>query len=151
VLDADLVVADQTAGLDEPAEGPFHHPASWQHLETLQVVAAFDDLQIDLAMARQAGHFPFELPGVAAVGPDPLEPAVGFGEAWEQQARSVPVLDVGGCDLQRENEAAGVYQDVPLSPCNFLTRIKATKSGLASCANALAIEDRSSRGFFYPV
>lgn len=47
------------------------------------------------------------------------------------------------------DETEGVYQDVSLSSCDLLTRIKATNSGLDRCPNALAIEDRSSRGFFY--
>ena len=99
-------------------------------------------------MPRQAGHFTFELPGVAAIDPDPLEPALGLGEAWKPQAGFVAVLDLGGGDFQHEDEAAGVYQDMSLSSCNFLTRSKATKSGLASCTNALAIEDHSGRGLF---
>src|SRR5690606_39630104 len=150
VLNFHLVVADQATGLDEPAEGALNDPSFRQNLEALHVVAALDDLQVDLAMAFHPRHLADEFPGIAAIRPDLLEPAVGGGENGQQQTGTIPVLHVGGRDPQREDEAEGVYQDVSLSSCNFLTRIKATKSGLASCANALAVDDRSGRGFFFP-
>ena len=144
------MVPDQAARLDEPAKGSFDDPPFRQDLEPFHVVAAFDNLEINASMSFELGYFLHQLAGIASVGPDPLEPAVGGGEARHQQAGSITVLHVGGSHLEGEDEAEGVYQDVSLSSCNLLTRIIATNSGLASCANALAIENRSGRGFFLP-
>jgi hypothetical protein len=150
MVDPHLVIADQPAGLDEPAKGTLHDPASWEHFEAFGDIAPLDDLKIDLPVPRQVCDLSFEGTGVPAIGPDFLQPAVTAGQWRKQQARPIPVLHVGGRHLQRQQVSQRVYQDVSLSSCNFLTRIKATKSGLASCPNALAVEDRSSRGFFLP-
>lgn len=143
MFNTDLVIADQ------PAEGSLDDPSLRRDLEALHFVAAFDDLEINPAVADQSRDFPLELAGGSAVRPDPLEPAACRREDGQEQAGTVPVLNVGGRDLQRENEAVGFYQDVSLSSCNLLVRIKATMSGLASCANASAIEGRSVRGLIF--
>ena len=150
VIDAHLVVADQTPGLDQPTESSFHDPALGQNLEAFRNVAALDDLQINLAVTGKIRDFSFQLSGIASVGPNPLQPAVAVAQCGKQQSCPVTILNVCGGDLQVKDEAERIYQNVSLSSCNFLTRIKATKSGLVSCANALAVEDRSSRGFFLP-
>ena len=150
MVDPHLVVPHQPPRLDQPAEGSLHDPPFRQDLEALHIVATLDDFQLHLAMAFDRGDLLHQLAAIAPVRPDEFQPAVGGGEQSQQQAGTIPILRVGRGDLQREQEAEGVYQDVSLSSCNFLTRIKATKSGLASCANALAIEDRSGRGFFFP-
>ena len=102
-------------------------------------------------MARQVRDLAFQRSGIASIGPDLLDPTEAPGQQpGEQGTRSVPVLNACRGDRQAENKALRVYQDVSLSSCNFLTRIKTTNSGLASCSNALAIEDRSRGGFFLP-
>jgi hypothetical protein len=103
------MIPDQAARLDEPAEGSFDDPTFRQHHESFHIVAALDDLKIDLAVSLEPGDFLDQLSRVASVSPDELEPTVGSGEDRHQQAGSVTILNVGGCHLQRENEAEGVY------------------------------------------
>ena len=93
---------------------------------------------------------PFQLAGVTAVRPNPLKPTKGGTEHGKERPGSVTILDIGRGHMQGEKEAEGIYQTVSLSSCNFLTRIKATNSGLASCSNTLAVNDRSRGSFFLP-
>src|SRR5918994_6660620 len=60
-----LVVADETAVLEDPGEGSFDDPAAAQHLEALGGGAAFDDLDDDVGLVLGPAHQP---PGIAAVG-----------------------------------------------------------------------------------
>lgn len=151
MFDSHLVIADQSSRLNEPSEGPFHDPTLGQNLETLHIVTAFDDLQIDLPVSWKIRDLSLQFSGIAPIRPDPLQPSITIAQCGKQQPGTIAILNICSGDLQVKDEAERIYQDVSLSSCNFLTRIKATKSGLASCANALAIEDRSSRGFFLPL
>jgi hypothetical protein len=62
-------------------------------------------------------------------------------------------LHVGGSHLQREDVAEGIYQDVSLSSCNFLTRIAADSKGehalvrMAAIANLARFGSASDRDF----
>lgn len=110
MIDPHLVIADQPTRLDEPAESPLDDPSLGQDLEAFHVVAALDDLQVDLPVTGKIGDLFFELPGVASIRPDPFEPAIGPGERWQQQSGPIAILDVCRRDLHVEDEPEGVYQ-----------------------------------------
>ncbi len=147
-----FVVPDQPPRLDEPAEGALDDPPLGQYLEPFHVVAAFHNFELHLPVAVDAGNLLRQFPAVASVSPNEFQPAVGvFQQVAEQSPGPIAILNVRSGNLKAEQVALRVYQDVPLSSCNFLTRIITTNSGLASCANALAVKDRSRRGFFFPL
>jgi hypothetical protein len=78
---------------------------------------------------------------IASVEAADLEAAVSAGEQqciddWSEG--STP-------DESRCNQ-----EDMSLSSCNLLTRIITKNSGLASCPNALTIDNRSGRPAFFP-
>lgn len=150
MTDLHFIVPHQSARLDQPAESSLDDPAFRQNLESFDIIASLDDLKFHPAMAFDLRSFLFKLPRVATVRPDQLEPAERGCQHGEEQAGAIPVLHIRRGDFQGQDVAERIYQDVSLSSCNFLTRIKATKSGLASCANALTIDNRSGRGFFLP-
>lgn len=57
-----------------------------------------------------------EASGIAAVGADPLDEGEAAPGPLQHAFRAVAVLDVGGMDLDRQQTAVGVGQDMPLAP-----------------------------------
>lgn len=146
-----LVVSHETTGLDHPSEGSLHDPAFGQDLETFDVVASLHDLEPHLEMTNDRGDLSHKLSGVSPICPYHSQPSKSVLEFFkEEKAGAIPVLNISGGDLEQQDEAQGIYQSVSFSSCNFLTRIITTNSGVASCANALAVKNRSGRGFFLP-
>ena len=126
-------------------------PTFGQNFEAFHVVTALDDFEPQSPMANNGCNFANQFSGVSTVGPNHLQPAEGLLEFLKQEeSGSVTILHIRRGDVEEKNEAESVYQNVSFSSCNFLTRIITTNSGVASCANALAVNDRSGRGFFFP-
>jgi len=50
-----------------------------------------------------------------------------------------------------KDESEGVYQKVSFSSVDLLASVIAAFSGLLSHFNALAVDDRSAWGFFFPL
>ena len=67
-------------------------------------------------------------PGVAAVGEDLLDEGKGAAGSFQDAARPVAVLDVGGVNFDRQQAAVGVGQDVALASVDALSGIKAFAS-----------------------
>ena len=84
VIDTSLIVAGQAAGLIEPGEGALDDPALPHELEARGILAAADDLQMQLAKGTQPFDPCDQGTGRATVGPDDLQPAKEKGEAREQ-------------------------------------------------------------------
>lgn len=57
--------------------------------------------------------------------------------------RSISILNICRSDIIQKNEAQSIYQNMPFSSCNLLTRIITKNSGVASFANAFAVNNRS--------
>ena len=87
-----LMIADQAALLDEPAEGPLDDPAPVEHLEAFGIVRAPYDVQVEAAAGSQ-GFYPGDQgAGIARVGPDLGQAAVPIDEASQQGLGPIPVL-----------------------------------------------------------
>ena len=118
-----LPILCQAATSVEPADGSLHDPALGQHYEPSRV-GPLDDLHIDLA--ADALQSLLELrPLITTVG-------VELEQKWEQAEHrahqkdtAVAVLDVGGVDNGKQQQALGIYQDMALLALDFLARIKA--------------------------
>jgi hypothetical protein len=115
-----LVVFAQTAITTEPGKGSLDDPTLGQNLKAGHIVAAFDDLQDPVA------HFPGprdQFPGVAPIGPDPLQARELSDQSSQHQLGPVAVLDVGGMHDHDQEQAQGVYDDVPLAPLDLLAGV----------------------------
>ena len=66
---------------------------------------------------------------VATIRPDQFELSECHGQDIEPQLRAVPVPRVRRRYLQGEDITQRIYQYVPFSSCNLLTRIITTNSG----------------------
>lgn len=115
-----FVVTDEAAALEDPGEGSLDDPAPRQHLETLGVDAAADDLEGDV---RLVGGPLDEAAGVAAIGEDASDEGVALARALERQLAAITVLNVGAMNADGEEPAIGIGQDVALAPSDLLARI----------------------------
>lgn len=102
------MVPYQPPGLDEPSESPFHDPSFRQSLESLHVIGSLDDLKLDPSVTGYGGHLLLQFPRIAAVGPDPFEPAVAPGQRSKQLPGPVANLHIRCGHLQREEVACGI-------------------------------------------
>ena len=84
----------------EPRECSFDHPSSRQHLKTVAVPGALDNLECP-----------------ACQGPDPLD-----------QLRPIPILDIGRMHHHhRQQQPHGIYNDMSLSTIDLLASVIATR------------------------
>ena len=74
MLRSGLIIADQAALLDEPAEGTLHHQAPVQHREALGIVRALYHAQEEAAAGPQGFHPGDQCAAIARIRPD-------FGQA----------------------------------------------------------------------
>src|ERR1700722_12529291 len=88
---------------------------------------------------------------IAAIDPYYSQPAESYRELFEHEASAIAILDVGRMDYHSQNQTQRVNQDMALSSHDLFACIVAAPSSVVRCFNALAVEDRSSRGFFFPL
>ncbi len=146
-----FVIFGEAAVIGKPAEGSLHNPAFGQDLEGVESLA-FDDFQPQTAARQQ----PFEplaerIAGVASIDPNQTQPTKGGRQLLQHQAGAIAILDVGGVHDHRQNQTQRINQEMALSSHDLLARIVAAHSSVVRYFNALAVEDRSGRGFFFPL
>ncbi len=88
---------------------------------------------------------------VAAIDKDTTQPTKALRKDREDQFGSVPILDGRRVDDHMQDQAQRVHQEVSFASQDLLARIVATHSSVVRYFNALRIEDRSARGFFFPL
>ena len=136
-----LIIADQAALLDEPAEGPLHHPAPVEHLEAFGVVRATYDVQVEAAAGPQGFDPGDQGAGIARMGPYLGQAAVPIDEASQQVLGSIPVLFIGGADIDPQQQAQDVDQDMAFASRGLLTSVVAAHPALVADLDGLAVED----------
>ena len=112
----------------KPAKGAFHHPAPGQQLKALGLIAAFDDFQGKATVAEEIPHLPhpsFEFALIAAVGKDQGHAQKQMAELAKEDLRAIPVLHAGRSDMDAEEQALGIGQEVAFAPFDFLSRVEA--------------------------
>lgn len=106
---------------------------------------------MDGAVSAQLGHPLDEGSGVSAIGPDPADPAEGLLQRAQDLPGPIPVLDRGWVNHAEEHESKRVHEYMPLPSLNLLSCIIAANSAVASSLDALRVDDRGRRGFFFPL
>jgi hypothetical protein len=117
-----FVVLAQTTIAAEPGKGSFDDPTFGQNLETGDVVAALDDLQDPVA--QFSGPLD-QFAGIPPIGPDQLQPREFPDQFGQHQLGPVAVLDIGGMHDEGQDQAQGVYDDVPLATLDLLAGVVA--------------------------
>ena len=117
-----LVVSGEAAAAADPGEGSFHDPTFRQHDEAV-LVAAADDLKLPATGAGDGGlHL---LPLVAGVADDALDEGEAASRLFKERLRTVAILDAGRVNVDGEQQAERVGQDVALAADHLLAGIVA--------------------------
>jgi len=119
-----LVILAETSVSLEPPEGSLDDPPLGQDDETCHIVAALDDLQNPTAKFSRPVD---QLSGIAAVGPDQLQPRETAFEFRQHQFGPVAVLDAGGMHHHGQHQSKRVYDEMTLSAVDFLAGIVPTR------------------------
>lgn len=120
-----LEIADETAVLDQPREGPLDDPAAWQRLEARQGAWAFDDGQCEIGLPLRPID---EFSGVATIGEHGLDEAPQGTRGAQQWLGTIAVLYRGGLHLDSEQTTVGIGQDVALAARDLLARVVAARA-----------------------
>ena len=114
-------------------------------------VATLDDLQAH-APVRQKPFAPtHQFSRVTAVGKNASQPTKTLQKHRQDQLRAVTILDRRRMNDYVQDQTQRINQEMSLSSHDLLSRIIAAHSSVVRCFNALRIDDRSSRGFFFPL
>ena len=146
-----FVIFGEAAIIGKPAKGSFDNPAFGQNFEGVERMA-LDDLQVQTT-ARQQCLEPLaeRVSGIAAIDPNQAQPTEVRRQLLEDQASTVAVLDIGGMNDHGQNQTQRINQEMSFSSHDPLACIVAAHSSVVRYLNALAVEDRSGRGFFFPL
>jgi len=144
----DFIVLGEAPVGAQPGKGSLYNPAMWKHLEPGGRL--LDDLNVSgLADAHLLEPFQ-QVARISSIGPNLSQPAEP-GSLFQEQLGSVSVLYASGVNADSQNQTQGIYQKMSFSSHDLFACIKAALSGLASHLNALAVNGRSRRGFFFPL
>lgn len=120
-----LEVLGEASAAAEPPEGAFDDPPFGQHLEALGGIGALDDFQVpgaEFAHRRRRGRAL-----VTAIGEDPHDERKQAADLLEHRQRAVAVLDIGGLDVGRQDQAERIDDDVPLLAFDLFASVVARR------------------------
>jgi hypothetical protein len=115
-----LVVAHEASAFHDPGECSLYDPPAADDDEALHPGHAPDDLEDDVGLVLRPGD---QLAGIAAVREDALDEGKAPPGFSQYALRAVAVLNVGAVDLDREQAAIGVGQDMPLAAVDAFSGI----------------------------
>src|SRR3974390_22017 len=137
-------VSGEAAASAEPRKSTFDDPASWQEFKAFDPERSLDDLDPPrTTMGERVNKL------CAAINPI-SEDVPQFGKAvphaLQQGDRTMDILNVGGMDVNGQQQAIGIGDDVPLAPVDAFAGIEAARAASMGRCSALAVDDRSRRG-----
>ena len=145
-----FVISRQAPVAADPGQGTFHDPALGQHDEASNIAALHD---LDRPITGAGDESTHLRPGVAAVGNDTLDERKTPPSLPQQRFGAVLVLDVGGMDIDVQQQALRIDEDVALATEDFFPGIVAGwverappfTAPLALCASRIAVVGLASR------
>ena len=146
--DRGLEILGEAAAAAEPGEGTLDDPASGQHFEPLGAIGALDDLDCPAAGLRQ--FQPQLVAGIAAIGEDVAQPGTQMPDRGEDAHRTIAVLDVGGMDLQPDQVAQRIDDDMALAALDLLAGVIPPWAAAFGGFDRLAVDHASARAGFAP-
>jgi len=70
-----------------------------------------------------AGRPVHEASGIPSFGKDAFQPSESSSQLFYQQLPAIAILDIGRMHGQRQDQAQGVNDHMPLAPLDFLARV----------------------------
>jgi len=115
-----FVVAREATVLDDPGESALDDPPTAEHLEALSAWLPAHNLDDDMGLVLGPFHQPA---GVSAIGESVFDEGVAGTGGLQHGLAAIAILDASGMDLDREQPAVGVGQDMALAPLDLLARV----------------------------
>lgn len=145
-----FVVATKTPVAADPSQSAFYDPALGQHDEASNIAALHDLERPVTGAGDESTHL---RPGVATVGNDTLDERETPPCLPQQRFGAVTVLDISGMDVDVQQQALRVDEDVALAAENLFPGIVAGRverappftAPLAVCASRIAVVGLASR------
>ena len=138
-----FVVLAQPTALAHPRERTLHHPPPRNHLEALLpllLADEFEDPAAELLGPR------LQLSRVGAVGPDLLQSLSAVVEPGKDEPCALAILHVGPVHYGAEQQAVGVYKDVPLATGDLLAPVVAVGIPLLPAVFTLCVSNTAALG-----
>ena len=105
-------VLGEPAASAEPGKGSFDHPSARENFESPGGIGPLDDL--DGPISKCSHRAAQLLAGIASVGKNMAQPGIERTDRCEDADGTVTILDVGRVNLQADQMAGCVGDDVPL-------------------------------------
>ena len=115
-----FIVLAKSTTTTEPSEGSFHDPTTWQNVEALDVVAAFDDLQYP---AVRLLHPVNQLSTVAAIRPNELQSRKLALCFFQDLLGTIAVLNIGRVNDHTQQQTDRIDQNMPFPSLYLFARI----------------------------
>jgi hypothetical protein len=143
-----LEVSREAATSAEPCKGSFDDPAPRQELEAFDPKRPFDNLDVPSPAMGECVDELFA--AIHPVGKDMFEPGKAISQAFQQGDGAMDILNVGGMNVDGQEETIGVGDDVSLASIDPLSGVKAAWATGLRRRSTLAIEDSRRRLGFTP-
>ena len=132
----------------EPGEGTLDDPTARQQLEAFDAVRSLDDLDRPRLAVRES--FLELLTAINPVGTDMMQLGEAASQPLQQGDSPMNILNVGGMDIDGQQKAVGVGDNMPLAPVNALAGIVSSRTAGLRSWRALTVNDRHRWPGFAP-
>src|SRR5580704_11307619 len=136
-------VLGETAASAKPGEGSLDDPTPRQKLEAFDALWSLDDLNRPWSAMGECRYELFA--AVNSIGKDMEQLGKPAPQLLQQWNGPVAILNVGGMNLDGEQEAIGVGDNMPFAAVDTLTGIVASRTTGLSRRCTLAVDDRHRR------
>ena len=105
----------------QPGECPFHHPAARQDFKALRGIGPPDDFEGPFPHGGESGsQF---VASIAAISEDVPQPGKAPAYCCQDINGPITVLNVGGMNEEKDQEAAGIRHDMALAALDLFPRV----------------------------
>src|SRR5579859_833664 len=138
-----LEVFGETTVASEPRKGAYNDPALRLRFEPAGLLGVRNDGD---GPATELGYSIAQLgTAIDAVGKDVPQLGEALPQRAEQRHRAVTILDVGGVDQKRQQQALSIGDDVTLASFDALEHVKPARPATFCGLDALTIDDAGRR------